>query len=229
MTPSIAIVIPALDEAPNLAGLLPDLAARRPSAEVVVADGGSGDATAAVLRGHPSVRLLVGPRGRARQMNAGATFDDSDALLFLHADTRLPDGAIDAIVAALANGRHRWGRFDVTIEGRSRWLPVVAAMMNMRSRLSGIATGDQAIFVRRDAFEEVGGFPDWPLMEDIGISRALKRLSRPAALRLRVITAGRRWDANGPLRTIAAMWWLRLRFYFGARPERLAASYQSVR
>jgi hypothetical protein len=117
----------------------------------------------------------------------------------------------------------------VAIDGRSRWLPLVAALMNARSRWSGIATGDQAIFVRADAFGTAGGFPDWPLMEDIGLSRSLKRISRPAALRARVVTAGRRWDANGALRTIALMWWLRLRFFLGAKPETLVASYASVR
>jgi rSAM/selenodomain-associated transferase 2 len=164
-------------------------------------------------------------------MNAGAALArtrGADVLLFLHADTALPPGAIDAIEHALA-GKRAWGRFDVAIDGRSRWLPVVAALMNWRSRLSGIATGDQAMFVRADAFARAGGFPDWPLMEDIGLSRALKRISRPAALRLRVTTAGRRWDTHGALRTIALMWWLRLRFFLGAKPETLAASYTSVR
>ena len=153
----------------------------------------------------------------------------ADTYLFLHADTALPEGAIAAIGEALADGRHRWGRFDVAIAGHSRWLPLVAALMNIRSRITGIATGDQAIFVSRGAFMACGGFPEWPLMEDVGLCRALKRLSRPAALRLRVTTAGRRWDAQGPLATIALMWWLRLRFYFGADPALLARRYAAVR
>ncbi|MEP6702488.1 MAG: TIGR04283 family arsenosugar biosynthesis glycosyltransferase, partial [Betaproteobacteria bacterium] len=172
---------------------------------------------------------VAAPRGRARQMNAGAAIAVADAYLFLHADTSLPPDAVDAISAALNSGRHVWGRFDIAIHGRSRWLPVVAALMNLRSRWTGIATGDQAIFVSAGAFSAVGGFPDWPLMEDIGISRALKRLTAPAALRLRVTTAGRRWDGHGALRTIGLMWWLRLRFFLGAKPEALSRSYNSVR
>ena len=230
----VAIVVPVLDEAAAIVQCLTALQPLRVAGHaVIVADGGSSDATVEFAR-PLSDRVVRAPRGRARQMNAGAdaaamVTPAVDAYLFLHADTRLPDHAIERVRDALRAGTQRWGRFDVRIAGHSRWLPVVAALMNIRSRLTGIATGDQAIFVSRDAFEAVSGFPDWPLMEDVGISRALKRLTPPAALRARVTTSGRRWDANGPVRTILFMWWLRLRFALGAPPEALAARYSSVR
>jgi len=225
----IAIIVPTLDEQSGIEATLDALQPLRAAGHrVLVADGQSADATAA-LAGPLADRVLVAARGRARQMNAGAAAADAGALLFLHADTRLPAGAAAAIADALASQGHAWGRFDVEIAGRSRWLPIVALLMNIRSRLTGVATGDQAMFMTRAAFDAVGGFPDWPLMEDIGMSRALKRLSRPAALRLRVVTAGRRWDRDGALRTIGRMWWLRLRFFLGAKPERLAASYTTIR
>ena len=228
--PKIAIVIPTLDEERVVDARLRALGAMRAlGARVIVSDGGSRDSTAELARALAD-DVITGPAGRARQMNAGADVArtrGADALLFLHADTALPNGAIDAVETAL--GRHAWGRFDVEIDGRSRWLPLVAALMNWRSRITGIATGDQAIFVSMEAFVAAGGFPDWPLMEDIGLSRALKRISRPAALQLKVTTAGRRWDTHGALSTITLMWWLRLRFFLGAKPETLAASYTSVR
>jgi rSAM/selenodomain-associated transferase 2 len=232
----LAVIMPVLDEAAIVAERLAALAPLRSSGHaLIVVDGGSRDDTVALARPLADT-VIASARGRARQMNAGAAAAvaaGSDVLLFLHADTTLPADAVSQIEAALAAPPHgpsrAWGRFDVAIDGRSRWLPIVAALMNARSRWSGIATGDQAIFVRADAFGAAGGFPDWPLMEDIGLSRSLKRISRPAALRARVVTAGRRWDANGALRTIALMWWLRLRFFLGAKPETLVASYTSVR
>ncbi len=226
----VTVIIPALNEAAGIAAALDALQPlRADGAIVMVSDGGSFDATVALATPRCDA-VITGRPGRALQMNAGArAAPDADALLFLHADTTLPPGAMAALVDALRDGRHAWGRFDVTIAGRSRWLPVVAALMNVRSRLTGIATGDQAIFVTREAFDACGGFPEWPLMEDIGLCRALKRLSAPAALRLKVTTAGRRWDTHGPLSTIAFMWWLRLRFYFGADPARLARGYAAVR
>jgi rSAM/selenodomain-associated transferase 2 len=149
----------------------------------------------------------------------------ADCVLFLHADTRLPADADRIVLDAVQRGAS-WGRFDVRIEGRSRWLPVVAALMNARSRLSGIATGDQAIFVTRAAFDRVGGFPDQPLMEDIEISRRLRRLARPACLRARVVTSGRRWDTHGAWRTIVLMWRLRWAYWRGAPAQELARRYR---
>jgi hypothetical protein len=149
-------------------------------------------------------------------------------LLFLHADTILPPDALEAIEAACGAGA-RWGRFDVRIEGKSRLLGLVACLMNLRSRLTGVATGDQAIFARRAAFESVGGYPAIPLMEDVALSKALKALWAPACLRLRVTTSGRRWDREGAWHTVLLMWRLRLAFALGADPRHLASRYGAGR
>jgi rSAM/selenodomain-associated transferase 2 len=189
-----------------------------------VVDGGSNDATRDIAAPLAD-RVVESPRGRALQMNAGARASSGTVLLFLHADTILPESAASAISRALQQGDRGWGRFDVRIDGEHPLLPVVAFFMNLRSRLTGIATGDQAIFVRRGAFEQVGGFPSIPLMEDVAISKALKRLSRPACLRERVVTSGRRWEKRGTLRTILLMWRLRLAYALGTDPARLAQRY----
>jgi rSAM/selenodomain-associated transferase 2 len=225
MKPSLSIVIPALNEAAGIEATLKALEPLRArGVELVLADGGSGDTTVAVAR--PWVDTVVdAPRGRALQMNAGAVRARADALMFLHADTRLPSLGDVLALQSLAEGAC-WGRFDVRIEGRPRMLRVVAALMNLRSRLSGIATGDQAIFVIRAAFERVGGFPVQPLMEDIEISRRLKRLGRPACLRARVCTSGRRWEQRGVWRTIVLMWRLRWRYWRGVPAARLAEEYR---
>ncbi|MGN8158008.1 TIGR04283 family arsenosugar biosynthesis glycosyltransferase [Salinisphaera sp. SWV1] len=223
--PSLSIIVPALDEAAGIAAALQSLAGlRRRGAEVIVVDGGSADDTLAQAAPLAD-RTLRSARGRAVQMNAGARAAGADVLLFLHADTRLSDDADTRIHDALADGRHVWGRFDVRIEGRAALLPVIAWAMNRRSRLTGIATGDQAIFVTRRAFDRVGGFTPQALMEDIALSRRLKTLSRPACLHQRVTTAGRRWDENGALRTIILMWTLRLAYVCGVSPARLARWY----
>lgn len=229
MNPALSIVMPVLDEAAGITSALAALAPlRRRGAEVIVVDGGSSDATrelAAPLADH----VLTAPRGRARQMNAGAAVAGGRVLLFLHADTALPDDAGRLVDRAVVdNGRH-WGRFDVRIVGRSPWLPMVAAMMNLRSRLTGIATGDQAMFVRRDIFAALGGFADIPLMEDIELSRRLKRAGRVACLRERVTTSSRRWRTHGVVRTILLMWTLRLLYTCGVGPDRLARMYRNVR
>ena len=229
--PELSIVVPALDEAAGIVGALAALAPlRRRGAEVIVVDGGSGDTTAA-LAAPLADRVLAAPRGRARQMNAGAAVARGRILLFLHADTRLPEEADRLVCAALDGigggraGERIWGRFDVRIEGRSRWLPLVAAAMNLRSRLTGIATGDQALFVARSAFNAIGGYRDIPLMEDIALSAALRDLGRPACLTARAATSGRRWERHGVWRTVFFMWRLRLRFFLGADPRRLALEY----
>ena len=228
----LSIVVPVLDEAAIVEAALEALAPLRArGVEVVVVDGGSRDATAALAAPWADA-VVAGPRGRAAQMNAGAQRAGGSALLFLHIDTALPADA-DALVAAAlqapagsARGRATWGRFDVRITGRSPWLGVVAALMNGRSRLTGIATGDQAIFMAREAFDAVGGFPDQPLMEDVEMSRRLRRLAPPACLRARVTTSGRRWETRGIWRTIVLMWRLRLLYAVGVAPERLARSYR---
>ena len=225
MGAAVTIVVPALDEAANLARLLPDLRARCPAAEVVVADGGSGDAPAESAAAHPGVRWLRAPRGRARQMNAGARSAHGDTLLFLHADTRLPDGALEAIGQALGDPAVVGGRFDVRFDSPRPIMRVVAWLMNRRSRLTGISTGDQGIFVRRAVFEALGGYPDIPLMEDIELSRRLKRRGRLAALPLRVTTAARKWEREGAARTIVLMWGLRVLYFLGVSPARLHRWY----
>lgn len=218
--------MPVLNESEGLARALQALApltAR--GAQLVVADGGSSDDTALLCQAAGAM-VLNTPRGRATQMNAGAQQASAGVLLFLHADTLLPGHAEEMIVAALANGDRVWGRFDVRIAGQSKLLPMVAALMNLRSRLSGIATGDQAIFMTRAAFDAVGGFPSQPLMEDIEISKRLRKLSRPACLRATVLTSGRRWETRGVWRTVLLMWRLRFAYWRGVAPERLAELYK---
>ena len=220
---ALAIVVPMVDEAATLPALLVHLAGwRARGCEVVLVDGGSRDDSVEMARA-AGFRVLIAERGRARQMNAGAQACGRALLLFLHADTRLPEAADAMVCAALAV--QAWGRFDVCIDGRSPLLPVVARMMNWRSRLTGIATGDQAIFVRRDAFRGVGGYPELPLMEDIALSKRLQRYGRPACLGERVITSGRRWEKHGVWRTILLMWRLRASYFLGADPQRLALRY----
>ena len=218
----LSIVIPVLNEAERIGASLAALAPlRRRGHEVIVADGGSADATRE-LAAPLCERVVSSPRGRGAQMNAGARFATGDALLFLHADSALPSEADRLVFASLQ--RRRWGRFDVEIEGRHPLLKVVGWTMNLRSRLTGIATGDQAIFVRRADF---AGFPEIALMEDIAFSRRMKRRGAPACLRSRVRTSGRRWESRGVLRTIVLMWRLRLLYFLGARPERLARLYDA--
>ena len=219
----ITFILPALDEATGLMATLSPLQPLRAQGhEIILVDGGSRDGTPDLAA--PWVdQVLTTPRGRARQMNAGADVAQGEALVFLHADTRLPADAVALIQAALR--RRLWGRFDVLIAGRPWVLKVVALLMNLRSRLTGIATGDQAIFVRREVFTAVGGFPDQPLMEDIALSHRLKRRGPPACLRQRVLTSGRRWESQGPWRTILLMWRLRFDYWRGVPAEALAARY----
>ena len=221
----LAIVIPALNEAANLSRLLPDLARGCPGADIVVVDGGGGDDTAAVVARLPGPRLLESARGRAVQMNHGARAAGGDTLLFLHADTRLPDGAARAIEQTLAEPGVVGGRFDVRFDNERPLYRIIAWFMNTRSRASGICTGDQAIFVRRADFEAVGGYPDIPLMEDIELSRRLKRRGRLRALRLRVTTSARKWEREGPLRTVGLLWALRFLHFCGVAPARLHRWY----
>lgn len=221
----LSIIIPVLNEGDAIAAALDALAAlKRRGAEVIVVDGGSRDETVEHARSRAD-HVLSAPRGRASQMNAGAAAAAGNVFLFLHADTRLPDDADRLVLDGLARSGRNWGRFDVTIVGRPALLGTVATLMNLRSRLSGIATGDQAIFVTREAFRAAGGFPEIPLMEDIALSKRLKRGSRPLCLRARATTSGRRWETHGVLRTIVLMWRLRLAYFLGADPAQLARQY----
>lgn len=227
-TPRLSIIVPTLDEAATIEELLTRLRTwQAGGVEILVVDGGSRDDT--VARADPlASKVIVRAAGRSRQMNAGAREAHGRHLLFLHADTRLPRGA-DLSIASALSSQCVWGRFDVQLEGRHPLLPVIAGAMNLRSRLTGIATGDQGLFMTREAFEAVGGFPDQPLMEDIEMSRRLKQQSPPACLRARVTTSGRRWDRQGAWRTLLLMWQLRWRYWRGESPERLAREYRHVR
>jgi rSAM/selenodomain-associated transferase 2 len=222
----LSIIVPVLNEARQLPDTLQGLAPlRMRGSEVIIVDGGSEDETLAVAS-RAGVRTATSARGRARQMNVGARIATGDTLLFLHADTVLPENAERTIDTALSDRRHVWGRFDVCIQGRSWMLSVVAALMNWRSRVTAIATGDQAIFVTRHAFESVGGFPDQPLMEDIELCKRLRTLSPPACLRARAITSGRRWESRGVWRTIFLMWRLRWAYWRGVPASALANVYK---
>jgi rSAM/selenodomain-associated transferase 2 len=222
----ISIIIPALNEAAGIRDTLAPLQALRARGhEVVVVDGGSTDGTQELARALAD-HVVASARGRARQQNAGAAAATGGVLLFLHADTRLPEGADGLVVDGLRSAGRGWGRFDVRLSGAHPMLRVVERMMAVRSRLTGIATGDQAIFVRREWFARAGGFPEIPLMEDVALSGTLRGMGAPLCLRARVVTSSRRWEERGVWRTIALMWRLRLEFALGADPARLADRYR---
>ena len=222
----LSIIIPTLNEA---GGILPALHAlasiRAQGGEIILADGGSVDGTAEISASSCDI-VVSAPSGRAAQMNAGAAVATGDVLLFLHADTRLPQEAFALVANALDRGGPCWGRFDVSLDSRRPLLRVVAAMINLRSRVTGVTTGDQAMFMTRAAFNAAGGFPAIALMEDVAMSKRLRRLSAPACLHDRVVTSARRWETHGIFRTILLMWWLRLAYYLGAAPEELARRYR---
>lgn len=226
LTMRISIVIPAMEESAIISTTLAALQPLRQAGhEVILVDGGSSDGTAEIAQ--PLVdRVIVTARGRARQMNAGAYLAQSDVLLFLHADTLLPSQATDRIVASVANGA-AWGWFDVRLSGQHFLLRVIEHCMSWRAYLTRIATGDQAIFVRRDVFLRIGGYPDLALMEDVALCKLLRKNAASRRLRLPVLSSSRRWEQHGMLRTILLMWWLRLVFAFGADSLRVAARYDS--
>lgn len=233
----ISVVIPVLNEE----RLLPTTLRHTASLgfhELIVVDGGSRDHTRDIVAKfsteqvegqRPRVSLLAGEAGRARQMNVGAAACSGDILLFLHADTLLPREARAAIEEALADPVCIGGRFDVRFDREKGVSRLISRLMNVRSRWTGIATGDQAIFIRRQAFDQLGGFPDIPLMEDVEFSRCLKRVGRIAALRAQVITSFRRWEAQGPWRTILLMWAFRFLYWAGVSPHRLVQFYRDER
>lgn len=220
----LSIIMPVLNEAANIGAALDALAPLRGrGAELIVVDGDSSDGTAALAQPLAD-QVLSAPRGRASQMNAGAAAASGKVLLFLHADTRLPKNADRLVLDELFRSPRQWGRFDLRFDAGGL-LRLVAIMMNTRSRATGIATGDQAMFMTRAAFDSVGGFPPIALMEDVALSARLKRVSRPLCLRARVTTSGRRWQRHGLMRTVLLMWRLRLRYFLGADPAHLARDY----
>jgi rSAM/selenodomain-associated transferase 2 len=222
----LSIIVPILNEARHMPTLLAHLLEyQKLGCEVLLVDGGSQDDSVAMARSGGFI-VLIADSGRARQMNAGARGAKGEILLFLHADTQLPEAADQIIYKAFERHASPWGRFNVLISGASPMLKVVATMMNIRSALTGIATGDQAIFVRRKAFQSLGGFPAQALMEDIEFSKQAKRLGRPICLYEKVTTSGRRWEAQGVWQTILLMWVLRLAYFFGAHPDKLARLYR---
>ena len=222
---TFSIIVPVLNEAAGLAELAAHLASfSKAGAQVLLVDGGSDDSTPKLAQ-NAGFQVISSERGRAQQMNTGVAHAQGNALVFLHADTRLPENAI-ALISTALTATHGWGRFDVYIAGRPAMLRVVAGMMNWRSRLTGIATGDQAMFMTREAFEAVGGFAVQPLMEDIEMSRQLRALSRPVCLRERVVTSGRRWETRGVWTTMMLMWRLRWAYWRGVAPAVLARAYQ---
>lgn len=226
----LSIIVPVLNEASRIPELLASLEPYRLRGhEVIFVDGGSDDQSFALIA-NLGGRVIRSPRGRAKQMNTCAAKARGDVLLFLHADTQLPPDAdrliAERMAAQLTSVDRCWGRFDVRIAGRSRWFPLVAFMINWRSRLTGIATGDQAIFVSQAAFKAVGGFPDQPLMEDIEISKRLKHRCAPICVRAPVLTSGRRWEQHGVWRTIVLMWRLRWAYWRGAPAADLARLYR---
>ncbi len=225
MSLKVSIIIPALNEGVNILSTLEPLSIYRTRGhEVIVVDGGSQDDTMEQAAAHVDL-VIQSTRGRALQMNAGAAEASGDILLFLHADTQLPENALIMLQDILSSKRP-WGRFDVRLSGQNKIYRVIEFMMNWRSRLSGIATGDQAIFVMRDQFEALGGFPNLPLMEDITFSQSLKRLARPICIRTPLTTSSRRWEKRGVLPTIILMWRLRLLYWFGVDAKKLAELYR---
>jgi rSAM/selenodomain-associated transferase 2 len=223
----ISVVIPVLNEAGTMAQTLTQLR-QAGECQIIVVDGGSDDETVPIARLHADL-VLSAPRGRARQMNAGAQVATGEALLFLHADTVLPRGFSHILATALDNSAVSGGRFDVRLDAEGWPFRMIETMMNLRSRVTKIATGDQAIFVRRDLFQKIGGYPDIELMEDVELSRKLKREGTVVCLRERVTTSARRWQRDGVVRTMVKMWMLRLCHFFGVSPARLRAHYADTR
>lgn len=224
MNPRLSIIIPALNEARHIHETLQRLQPlRQRGHEVIVVDGGSSDDTVALTTPLADVVLNASP-GRAGQMAAGVDVSHQPILWFLHADTQIPADADDEIIHALQD--NGWGRFDITLSGSHPLFRIIERMINLRSCLSGIATGDQGIFMQRELYQRIGGMPRQPLMEDVELSRLLKHHNRPACIKRRLQTSSRRWEEHGIIRTVLLMWFLRSAYALGVPAERLAARYR---
>lgn len=221
----VSIIIPVYNEAHALAAHLPLLQALREDGHEIIVVDGSGDAVSARNYATLVDIWLSSAAGRARQMNVGASAASGEILLFLHIDTRLPADAMELLAKGFARPATLWGRFDVCLSGQRKAFRVIEFMINLRSRLSGVATGDQAIFASQGVFKEIGGYPELPLMEDIAISKTLRSLASPLCLRSKVITSSRRWEAHGVGRTVLMMWWIRLLYSLGVSPQTLHGMY----
>lgn len=222
----ISVIVPTLNESDSIVATLDRLKPfRMDGHEVIVVDGGSQDETVKLATSRAD-KIIKSAPSRAQQMNIGASHASGDVLWFLHADTLVPADAAQLILRVFENQKNQWGRFNIRLSGKHLLLRMVERLMNLRSRITGIATGDQGIFVQREAFDSVGGFMPIPLMEDLDISKRLKKLSRPYCVDAKLITSSRRWEENGVLRTILLMWRLRLAYALGVSPEKLAHDYK---
>jgi rSAM/selenodomain-associated transferase 2 len=221
----VSIIIPVLNEAGNLLNTLNCLQPfRHAGHEVIVVDGGSTDNSVEIAN-QAADRIIESEPGRAVQMNTGAAITSGEVFLFLHADTVLPDNALE-LITSVPQAKHFWGRFDIRLSSDRIIFRLIETLVNLRSRLSSIATGDQAIFIEAGLFRRTGGFPPIALMEDIAMSRLLKKQLKPVCLKSRVITSSRRWETNGVLATVLLMWKLRLYYFLGVSPERLSQLYR---
>lgn len=223
---TFSIIIPTLNEAESIRSCLLALQSLRKHCEIIVADGGSTDNTrnqALSLVDH----IISSPQSRAKQMNSGAAYATGEVLIFLHADTYLPDNALVTLQQQLKSSNKHWGRFDIQLDNPHFLLKIISQLMNWRSRLTSIATGDQVIFVTRAVFLEIGGYPEIDLMEDIALCTLLKKISPPLCLRAKVTSSARRWKHNGIIKTMLLMWLLRLRYFLGANPLELAQLYHT--
>ncbi len=218
------IVIPTLNEEAEIEACLIRLQGLREEGfEVIVVDGGSIDKTAQLIEGLCD-QYISARGGRAAQMNAGARKAKGKFIYFLHVDTQLPEN-FSELIPTIKTDTYCWGRFDVKLSGKHWSFRIIESMINLRSRLTGIATGDQVMFVLQKLFREAGGFPEIALMEDIAMSRMLKNICSPLCLRQKVLTSSRRWEKHGIASTILKMWWLRFSYYIGVDPVRLARQY----
>jgi rSAM/selenodomain-associated transferase 2 len=223
---TFSIIIPTLNEAEGIKACLLALQPLRLQCEIIIADGGSTDGTRIKALALAD-KITLSAASRAQQMNTGAAQAKGEILIFLHADTLLPEHALNIIQQHLSISNARWGRFDIRLDNPHILLKMVATLINWRSRLTGIASGDQVIFVNRAVFFEIGGYADIELMEDIALCHRLKKISLPLCLSAKVTSSARRWERNGIGKTILLMWWLRLRYYLGAKPSALAQLYRA--